>query len=52
MWGLRDDVPAYDAAYVALAERLRVPFVTGDHKLSRTPGVRCMVEVIAWGRGA
>lgn len=31
----------YDAAYIALAERLDVPVLTGDRKLARIPGVRC-----------
>jgi predicted nucleic acid-binding protein len=31
----------YDAAYVALAERLDAPLLTADQKLSRIPGVRC-----------
>ena len=31
----------YDAAYVALAERLDAPLLTADDKLARMPGVRC-----------
>ena len=31
----------YDAAYLALAERLDAPVVTTDDQLSRVPGVRC-----------
>jgi predicted nucleic acid-binding protein len=31
----------YDAAYVAVAERLDAPLVTADDKLTRMPGVRC-----------
>jgi predicted nucleic acid-binding protein len=45
-WELRDDVTAYDAAYVALAELLGCRLLTGDRQLSRTPGLRCPVEVL------
>jgi predicted nucleic acid-binding protein len=34
-WELRQAVTPYDACYVALAEALRVPFVTADRKLIR-----------------
>ncbi|MBB3086678.1 type II toxin-antitoxin system VapC family toxin [Geodermatophilus sabuli] len=43
---LRDSVTAYDGVYVALAEVLEAPLVTGDRRLSRTPGLRCAVSVI------
>ncbi len=33
----------YDAAYVALAERLAAPLVTADGKLARMPGIRCRI---------
>jgi predicted nucleic acid-binding protein len=46
-WELRDNLTIYDATYVALAELLRVPLVTADRRLSRAPGVRCSVEVLA-----
>ncbi len=35
---LRDNFTAYDAMYVALAERLAVPLLTDDAKLAGTPG--------------
>jgi predicted nucleic acid-binding protein len=38
VWELRQNVTAYDAAYVALAETLEAP-------LARTPGTRAAVEV-------
>lgn len=43
---LRDSVSAYDGVYVALAEILGATLVTGDRRLSRSPGVRCPVAVI------
>lgn len=45
-WELRQTVTAYDAAYIALAELLEIPFVTADKRLSRAPGVRCRIEVL------
>ena len=45
IWQLRDNVTAYDAAYIALAEALRAPLLTLDRALSRVPGVRVAVEV-------
>lgn len=45
-WELRRNVTPYDAAYVALAELLDVVLVTGDRRLSRSPNVRCRVQVI------
>lgn len=43
---LRDDVTAYDAAYVALAEALDCPLVTADARLAKAPGIRCEVELV------
>jgi predicted nucleic acid-binding protein len=43
---LRDSITAYDGVYVALAEILGATLVTGDRRLSRTPGPRCPVSVI------
>lgn len=45
MWELRDNVSAYDAAFLALAERLDVPLVTCDGRLARASGHRARVEV-------
>ncbi|MGH3781484.1 MAG: type II toxin-antitoxin system VapC family toxin [Pseudonocardiaceae bacterium] len=47
MWELRDNVTPYDAAYVALAERLDGPLVTCDGKLAAASGVRCSFDLIA-----
>lgn len=45
MWELKDNLTAYDAAYVALAETLSAPLVTTDEGLARVPGIRAEVEV-------
>ncbi len=45
-WELRQNLTAYEAAYVAIAELLDVVLVTGDKRLSRSPGLRCRVQVI------
>ena len=45
-WELRDNLMIYDAAYVALAEALQTPLLTGEGRLSRSTGPRCAIEVI------
>ena len=45
-WELRDNVTPYDAAYIALAERLGTTLLTTDARLARAPGIRCNVEVL------
>ncbi len=47
IWQLRDNVTAYDAIYVALAEALSTVLVTGDRKLVGTPGVNAHIEFIS-----
>lgn len=42
---LRDNVSAYDAAYVALAEALDCPLVTRDARLARSSGHGATIEV-------
>jgi predicted nucleic acid-binding protein len=42
---LRDNVPAYDAAYVALAEALECPLLTRDSRLARSSGHAAHIEV-------
>ena len=46
VWQLRDNVTAYDAIYVALAEALSVVLVTGDRKLVGAPGVNAAIVLI------
>ena len=46
VWELRENLSAYDATYVALAEQLTCGLVTADGRLSRAPGLRCAVTVI------
>jgi predicted nucleic acid-binding protein len=46
MWELRDNLSAYDAAYVALAEALGCTLLTGDTRISGAPGLRCPVTVV------
>jgi predicted nucleic acid-binding protein len=46
IWELRDNLTAYDASYVALAEAIDCPLVTGDARLSRAPGLRCAITVL------
>jgi predicted nucleic acid-binding protein len=41
VWQLRDNLTAYDAWYVALAEALGAALVTLDERLSRAPGPQC-----------
>ena len=45
-WELRNNVTAYDACYVALAEALECTLLTADARLSRAAGVTCDIEVI------
>ena len=37
IWRMRNNHTAYDTAYVALAELLRVPLITLDARMARTP---------------
>lgn len=41
VWALRANVTSYDAAYVAIAEALRIPLATLDKALTRSPGPAC-----------
>ena len=47
MWELRDNVTAYDATYLALAELTRATaLLTTDLRLAEAPGIRCRVVVL------
>ena len=46
IWGLRDNLTPYDAAYVALAEALQVPLLTADRPLAEAPGPKCEIELL------
>ena len=45
-WKLRENITAYDAIYVALAEALDATVVTCDTKLAKAPGHRVRIEVV------
>lgn len=45
IWDLRDNVTAYDAAYVALAEALDAPLVTRDAALASSRAHRARIEL-------
>lgn len=46
IWELRDNLTAYDAAYVALAEALDATLLTADGPVGRASGIRCEVKVL------
>ncbi len=46
IWQLRDNLSAYDASYVALAEALGCSLLTADRRLSMAPGIECAVTVV------
>lgn len=47
VWALKENLTAYNAAYVALAEALRCPVVTCDARLARATAIHATIEVIA-----
>jgi len=47
IWSLRENLSAYDAAYVSLAEALDAPLWTFDGALESVPGSVAVVEVLA-----
>lgn len=46
IWALRDNLTAYDAAYVALAEALDAPLLTRDRRLAGAAGHGAKVELV------
>lgn len=47
MWTLRNNVTAYDAGYVALAESLNLPLLTRDRRLAHSSGHAARIEYLA-----
>src|SRR2546430_16492734 len=47
IWDLRNNLTAYDAAYVALAEALAAPLVTRDAALASPGAHRARVELMS-----
>jgi predicted nucleic acid-binding protein len=46
IWDLRNNLTAYDAAYVALAEALDAPLLTRDRRLAAAAGHHVQIELI------
>ncbi len=46
IWELRNNITAYDAAYVALAEALDAPLLTRDKRLASAPGHHARIELV------
>jgi predicted nucleic acid-binding protein len=46
VWELRENMTAYDAGYVALAEQLDAVLLTCDAKYAAATGPRCAIELI------
>lgn len=46
VWELRENLSAYDATYVAIAETFDCPLLTADGRLARAPGPRCSITVV------
>jgi predicted nucleic acid-binding protein len=47
IWQLRENVSAYDASYVALAEALDALLLTADDRLTRSGKFQCEIEVLS-----
>lgn len=46
VWDLRNNLTAYDAIYVALAEALDAPLLTRDKRLAASPGHHARIELV------
>jgi predicted nucleic acid-binding protein len=46
VWALRENLTAYDAVYVALAEALDTTVLTCDGRLARAPGLSRRIELV------
>jgi predicted nucleic acid-binding protein len=46
VWDLRNNLTAYDAMYIALAEVLDAPLLTRDKRLAAAPGHHARIELV------
>ena len=46
IWALRENLTAYDAAYVSLAEALGATLLSRDERLAQARGIRARVELL------
>lgn len=46
IWELRENLTAYDACYIALAEAIECPLLSADRRLAGAPGLQCEIEVL------
>jgi predicted nucleic acid-binding protein len=46
VWDLRDNLTAYDATYIALAEALDAPLLTRDARLAAAPAHGARIELV------
>lgn len=46
IWALRENLTAYDAAYVSLAEALGAPLLTFDTRLAAAPGHQAEIRLL------
>jgi predicted nucleic acid-binding protein len=46
IWELKENFTAYDAAYLAPAETLDAPLITGDGRLAKAPGSHADIELL------
>ncbi len=46
IWESRNNLTAYDPAYIALAEALDAPLLTRDQRLAAAPGHQVRVELV------
>ena len=46
VWDLRENLTAYDATYVALAESIGCDLLTADRRLASAPGPACPIVVV------
>jgi predicted nucleic acid-binding protein len=46
VWGLRWNLTAYDACYVALTRALEAELITGDQRLARAPNLGIPLVVV------